>query len=101
VTALTDTLENIENKVGLLKDKLEKLEQENAVLTEQNRGLTEQNRVLQTDLLLNGSELSHLKANLTTQEEKDKEAQERQDYLRKEIDQYISDIDECIGWLQK
>ncbi len=101
MTALTDTLENIEKKVQLLKEKLEKLEQGNAVLMEQNRGLTEQNRVLQTDLLMNGSELSHLKTQLTTQEEKDKEAQERQEHLRKEIDQYISDIDECIGWLQK
>jgi ribosome recycling factor len=101
VTTLTHTLDNIEQSVRLLKAKLETLERENAVLTKQTRQLTEENRVLQTDLLMRESELSYLKAQSTTHETKEKEAQERQEDLRKEIDQYITDIDECIGWLQK
>jgi chromosome segregation ATPase len=101
VAALTDTLKNIEQNVQLLKAKLKRLERENAALKEQTRSLIDQNRVLQTDLLMNESELSHIKTHLKTQEEQDKEAQERQENLRKEIDQYIADIDECIGWLQK
>ncbi len=101
MTALTHTLDNIEQSVRLLKAKLEKLERENAVLTKETRQLTEENRVLQTDLLMRESELSYLKTQSTTQEIKEREAQERQEDLRKEIDQYITDIDECIGWLQK
>ncbi len=101
MTALTRTLDNIEQSVRLLKAKLEKLERENAILTKQTRQLTEENRVLQTDLLMRESELSYLKTQSTTQEAKEKVAQERQEDLRKEIDQYITDIDECIGWLQK
>lgn len=101
MTTLTRTLDNIEQSVRQLKAKLEKLERENAILTTQTRQLTEENRVLQTDLLMRESELSYLKAQSATQETKEKEAQERQGDLRKEIDQYITDIDECIGWLQK
>ena len=101
MAGLTHTLENIERNVRLLQAKLEKLERENTVLIEQTRHLTEQNRVLQTDLLMKESEVSYLKTHLTTQVEKDKEAQGRQEHLRKEIDQYVTDIDECIGWLQK
>jgi uncharacterized protein YoxC len=89
VAALTHTLDSIEKNVRLLKAKLEKLEQENAVLTEQNRSLIEQNRGLQTDLLMKESELSYVKTQLTPDETQEKEAQERQ-YLRKEIDQYVS-----------
>ena len=101
MTALTHILENIEQNVRQLKAKLERLERENTVLVEQTRVLTEQNRALQTDLLMKESELSYLKTHLTTQVEKEQEAQGRQEHLRKEIDQYITDIDECIGWLQK
>ena len=101
MAALTHTLDNIDRNIRLLQAKLEKIERENAVLIEQNRLLTEQNRGLQTDLLMRESEISYLKSNLTTQETKEKEAQERQEDLRKEIDQYITDIDACIGWLQK
>ena len=101
MAGLTHTLENIEQNVRLLQAKLERLERENTVLIEQTRHLTEQNRVLQTDLLMKESEVSYLKTHLTTQVEKDKEAQGRQEHLRKEIDQYVTDIDECIGWLQK
>ncbi len=101
MAALTHTLDNIDRNIRLLQAKLEKIERDNAVSTEQNRLLTEQNRGLQTDLLMRESEISYLTSSLTTQETKEKEAQERQEDLRKEIDQYITDIDVCIGWLQK
>lgn len=101
MAGLTHTLENIEQNVRLLQAKLERLERENTVLIEQTRNLTEQNRVLQTDLLMKESEVSYLKTHLTTQVAKEQEAQGRQENLRKEIDQYVTDIDECIGWLQK
>ena len=101
MAALTHTLDNIEKSVRLLKTKLDKLERDNAVLTEQNQRFLAQNRALQTDLLMNESELSYLKTQLKTQEEQEPEAQERQEHLRKEINPYVSELDERLEWLQK
>ena len=101
MAALTHTLDNIEKSVRSLKTKLDKLERDNAVLTEQNQRFLAQNRALQTDLLMNESELSYLKTQLKTQEEQEPEAQERQEHFRKEINPYVSELDERLEWLQK
>jgi chromosome segregation ATPase len=96
-----ETLKSIEEKTQLLVEKLAKLEREKAQLSEQVRILTEKNRSLQTDLLLRDSEISHLKTHNNALVETDKEVDGRNHHLRKEIDQYIADIDKCIEWLQK
>jgi chromosome segregation ATPase len=96
-----ETLKSIEQKAQLLIEKLGKLEREKAQLSEQVRTLTEQNRSLQTDILLRDSEISQLKTHNKALVETRNEADGRNHHLRKEIDQYIADIDKCIEWLQK
>lgn len=100
---LNDTLESIERKTRLLIARLARLESDNAALLEQNQKLTTENRALQTDLLLRDSEISHLKAqvDVTKIQPKRDVSNVRTQKIRKEIDQYISDVDSCIEWLQK
>jgi chromosome segregation ATPase len=96
-----ETLKSIEQKAQLLIEKLGKLEREKAQLSEQVRTLTEQNRLLQTNILLRDSEISHLKTRNKALVETGNETDGRNHHLRKEIDQYMADIDKCIEWLQK
>ena len=54
-------------------------------------------------MLLTKSEISQLTQQAKPQngqEEESKEARERKHHLRKEIDQYIVENDQCIEWLQ-
>jgi hypothetical protein len=102
VAELNEILESIERKTRLLIARLARLESDNAALLEQNQKLTTENRALQTDLLLRDSEISHLKTLTVTQEQPKKDGSNvRTHKIRKEIDQYISDVDSCIEWLQK
>ncbi len=100
---LNETLESIERKTRLLIARLARLESDNAALLDQNQKLTTENRALQTDLLLRDSEISHLKTQMTVTQElpKNGKANVRTQQIRKEIDQYITDVDSCIEWLQK
>ena len=103
MTTISKILNGIEQKAHLLTAQLEKLERENSLLTEKNRELAEQNRTLQTNLLLSNSEISHLQTQLETENkiEKGKEGQKQNPNLKREISQYIQEIDQCIEWLQK
>jgi hypothetical protein len=103
VAELNETLESIERKTRLLIARLARLESDNAALLEQNQKLTTQNRALQTDLLLRDSEISHLKTQgeITRIQPKKDVSNVRTQKIRKEIDQYITDVDSCIEWLQK
>ncbi len=99
---LNETLESIERKTRLLIARLARLESDNAALLDQNQKLTTENRALQTDLLLRDSEISQLKTLSFTQElPKNGMANVRTQQIRKEIDQYMTDVDSCIEWLQK
>jgi poly(3-hydroxyalkanoate) synthetase len=100
VIAISEIVNGIEQKTQLLVAKLAVLEKENASLIEKNQSLLEQNRGLQADLLLRNSEISQLGKQVESQEGEGVEEYERKHYLRKEIDQYIQDIDKCIEWLQ-
>jgi regulator of replication initiation timing len=103
VAELNDTLESIERKTRLLIARLARLESDNAALLEHNQKLTTENRALQTDLLLRDSEISYLKTQkeITKEQPKKDVSNVRTHKIRKEIDQYISDVDSCIEWLQK
>ena len=100
---LNETLESIERKTRLLIARLARLESDNAALLDQNQKLTTENRALQTDLLLRDSEISQLKTQgeVTQELPKNGKANVRTQQIRKEIDQYITDVDSCIEWLQK
>jgi predicted nucleic acid-binding Zn-ribbon protein len=103
VAELNETLESIERKTRLLIARLARLESDNAALLDQNQKLTTENRALQTDLLLRDSEISHLKTQgkVTQELPKNGKANVRTQQIRKEIDQYITEVDSCIEWLQK
>lgn len=100
---LNETLESIERKTRLLIARLARLESDNAALLEQNQTLSADNRSLQTDLLLRDSEISHLKTQyaVTHDSPKNGKSNVTTQHIRKEIDQYIADVDSCIEWLQK
>jgi regulator of replication initiation timing len=95
-----NTIHNIEQKTSALLAQLVALKEENALLKTQNREITTHNRALQTDLLLRDSEISYLKKNNIGQEVERTEAGTQNHHLRQEIDQYITEIDKCIDWLQ-
>lgn len=121
MATVSDSLNNIEQKIRLLTARLEAFEQDANTLREQNRAL-------RTDLLLRDSEISHLKSALTvtTEAESSEDVREKMEkndeisakstestsrtestkstknyQLRLEIDRYIRQIDECIELLQQ
>jgi predicted nucleic acid-binding Zn-ribbon protein len=103
VAELNETLESIERKTRLLIARLARLESDNAALLEQNQKLTTENRTLKTDVLMRDSEISHLKTQgeITQDSWGNGLSNVRTHQIRKEIDQYITDVDSCIEWLQK
>ncbi len=95
--SLTDKLNNIELKVRQLALRLERLQNENSTLLLENKQL-------KSELAQNNSKIGQMeervarsKVALDLQRESNPESSKK---LRKEIDQYISEIDKCIEWLQ-
>ena len=97
---ISETVNNIEQKTKVLIAHLIQLDRERALLLEKNKELLEQNRTLQTDLILKNSEISHLKKQVRTQGGERVEESEQKQHLKQEINQYITEIDKCIEWLQ-
>ncbi len=94
---LSDKLTVIEEKVKLLARKLEQVQAENA-------GLKEENRKLKTDLSTNhakGIQITPPVAVAPKTKEKNEKEPMSSTKLKKEIDQYIKEIDKCIVWLEK
>lgn len=95
--ALSDKLTVIEEKIKLLARKLQQVETENA-------GLKEENRKLRTDLsVTHGKGIQITPPVAIAPKTKEKNAKEPMSStkLKKEIDQYIKEIDKCIVWLEK
>ena len=95
--SLTDKLSNIELKVRQLALRLERLQNENSTLLLENKNL-------KSELLQNTNKLGQMeekvvrsKVALDSKRDSDPEYSKK---LRKEIDQYIGEIDKCIEWLQ-
>ena len=97
---ISETVNNIEQKTKVLIAHLIQLDRERALLLEKNKELLEQNRTLQTDLILKNSEISYLKKQVRTQGGERVEENEQKQHLKQEINQYITEIDKCIEWLQ-
>ena len=95
--ALAEKLNGIEQKVRQLAAKLEQVQKENAAYKEENRKL-------RTDLAV----LSEKEGKFITQTvpttpivvQKNGGEPVNSKKLRKEIDQYIKEINRCIEWLQ-
>jgi len=94
---MTQQLENIEQKVRLLAEAITALRQQNALLSNENNKLkadleAQHERIGELTERLTNSQLA-----LAGQRGDDSESNQK---LRKQIDQYINEIDKCIEWLQ-
>ena len=94
--ALADKITGIEEKVKLLARKLEQVQTENAALKEENRKLRTDLAVIQEK----GIQVGPPVAIVPKEKEKNGESLNSKK-LKKEIDQYIKEIDKCIAWLEK
>ena len=94
---MTGQLENIEKKVLLLVEELNQLRQ-------QNKALSNENTKLKTDVVNNEARIDELTQRLSNTQQalagQRGDDSESSQNLRKQIDQYISEIDKCIAWLQ-
>ena len=95
--SVTDKLNNIELKVRQLALRLERLQNENS-------SLLLENKKLKSELLQNSTKLGQMeekvvrsKVALDLKKNSDPEHSKK---LRKEIEQYIAEVDKCIEWLQ-
>ena len=95
---MTKELEHIELKVRQLLDELNNLRQQNATLSTENQKL-------KADLAGNTERVGALTERLTNTQQamasqRGDDDSESSQNLRKQIDQYITEIDKCIAWLQ-
>ncbi len=94
---LSEKIGSIELKVRQLALLLERLQNENANLVDENKQLKDNlldknNRISELE---NG--LANTKQVLERKRENDPESSRK---LRKDIEQYIKEVDKCIEWLQ-
>ena len=94
---LSEKIANIETKVRELALKMERLQQENAALAEENRRLTDELAAVEKRVGELNSTLAQRQHNGKIEGAQDAGMSKK---LRKEIDQYIKEIDQCIDWLQ-
>jgi predicted nucleic acid-binding Zn-ribbon protein len=94
---LTNQLENIEKKVLLLVEELNKLRQQNAALSDENKKLKADVANSESRIGELTQRLSNTQQALAGQRGDDSESSQK---LRKQIDQYILEIDKCIAWLE-
>ena len=94
--ALSEKIGGIESKVRQLASKLEHLQEE-------NNALLNENKLLKKDLIQKNTEIIGLEKRskilplaVKTSGNEDKRSKQ----LKKEIAQYIKEIDKCIDWLQ-
>jgi predicted nuclease with TOPRIM domain len=91
-------VENIEKKILQLVEELNTLRNENAVLSDENKKI-------KAEMAGQADRISELTERLSkTQQalagQRGDNDQEGSQELRKQIDQYIVEIDKCIAWLQ-
>ncbi len=96
--ALSQHLSGIESKVRQLALKLERIQKENSALKAQNEKLV-------TDLAAKNNQVLELKDKVAKSVqpivvEKKEQPSISSKKLKKEIDQYIKEVDKCIEWLQ-
>ena len=95
--SLTDKLNNIELKVRQLALRLERLQNENNTLLLENKKL--KSELLQNTDKLGQMEEKVVRSKVALDSKRDN-GPDNSKKLRKEIDQYINEIDKCIEWLQ-
>jgi regulator of replication initiation timing len=94
---MTQQLDKIEQKVKLLLEAMSTLRQQNALLLKENNQL-------KADLEAQHERIGELTERLTNSQQalagQRGDDSENTQKLRKQIDQYIHEIDKCIEWLQ-
>jgi regulator of replication initiation timing len=94
---MTQQLDNIEQKVKHLAEAMTALRQQNA-------SLLQENNKLKADLEAQHERIGELTERLTNSQQalagQRGDDSENTQKLRKQIDQYIQEIDKCIEWLQ-
>lgn len=98
---INERLTGIEKKVKQLAKKMEQLQKNNLALEEENRKLKsglavykqQANQALTLDLEVNDTDTSPVKDDKSG-------ASKRSKKMKKEIEQYLKEIDKCILWLQ-
>ena len=94
---MTQQLENIEQKVRQLAEAMTTLRQQNAALFKENNKLKADLEAQQERTGELTERLTNSQQALAGQRGDDSESNQK---LRKQIDQYINEIDKCIEWLQ-
>ena len=95
---LADKLSNIELKVRQLALKLERLKNENNTLVNENKNLKAELNKKDSNFSLMQDQVAKAQNALDKKRESDPEHSIK---LRKDIEQYINEVDKCIEWLQK
>ena len=99
-------MKDISNRLAAIEAKVRKLIQEKRKLQEANVNLIEQNKFLSEKLALQAQKVTSLEENLqvsrdqevtTTRDTKGSSVSSNQ--LKKQIDEYVKEIDKCIEWL--
>lgn len=94
---MTQQLDNIEQKVRHLVEAMNALRQQNAALSKENIKLKADLEAQQERIGELTERLTNSQQALAGQRGDDSESTQK---LRKQIDQYINEIDKCIEWLQ-
>jgi hypothetical protein len=95
----------LSEKLDLLDIKLRQYIQLNALIKQENTELDAQIQKLKANLASTNDKMLQLQRQLEQgrieleQEEQDKEKQDKR--LKKQLDQYINHVDECINWLEQ
>jgi uncharacterized coiled-coil DUF342 family protein len=94
---LTQQLDHIEQQVQRLVEVSNTLRQENTALLQENKKLKAEQEAQNERITELTQRLSNAQLALAEQRGDDPESSQK---LRKQIDQYIREIDKCIAWLQ-
>ncbi len=97
IQSVTDKINNIELKVRQLALRLERLQNENSTLLLENKKL--KSELSQNTMKLGQMEEKVVRSNVAVDSNRNG-GPDNSKKLRKEIEQYISEIDKCIEWLQ-
>lgn len=95
---MTGQVKNIEKKIVQLVGELKTLRNENAVLLDENKKLKAE-LAGQSDRIGDLTERLSKTQQALARQRGDNDPESSQE-LRKQIDQYIAEIDKCIAWLQ-
>lgn len=95
--ALSEKLNGIELKVRQLALRLERLQNENKSLLQENKKLRTELTKKDDKLGVLEGKVARSQAALEVRRDNDPEDSKK---LRKEIEQYIKEVDKCIEWLQ-